>query len=971
MRLDSTGPSVRLLGPVEIALDARPVAFDTRKAVALLAYLAVVRRTTSREALAALLWPESDGTDARNALRRTLSVLRSGLDGRGLIIDRSTVALDETSVDVDLWRFRAALASARSHHHPPGEPCQACLSALDEALVWDRGPFMEGFALRDSETFDDWQASEAEVHRRDLAGALERIARARAAERRWDRAIDAAGRWLEIDPLHEPAHQLMITTLARSGEPAAAIAQYRDFVRTLDRELGVATLAETAELAEAIQDGRLEPDLASHEPTPGPLAARAGAATDASVSRQLPLVGRDAELSRLTAEIRTVGRDGRLLLIEGEAGVGKTRLAEAVVAEVRATGGRVLDARAIAGETIIPFAVVAELIREGLTESDAATRIASMPSGWRSDAARLVALPGVAVPAVGASSGVDPYGHIRLLDALSGVLAALVDGPAPGLIWVDDIDRADPSSAEVVAFLARRLHGRRLGLLLSGRFEAADAHEVPASLISALRDADMRVQLGRLSRNDIAALAATALGPRATVEMVDALVAESEGLPLYIAEALAAPSSIGGPVPGGMVALIRGRLASVDEVGRQVLAAAAVIGRSFDLETVRAAAGRGEEETVDGLETLLRRGLIREVRPANVGDVRFDFTHGRLRDVAYEDTSLARRRLLHGRVADALARSGTGHRDATRWALIAYHLTLAGRTTAAAASHLRAGQLARAVFASPEAREHLEAALALGHPEAAAIHEMLGDLLTLMGDYAGALGHYQAAAAEGIESREAALEHRIGLVHARLGDLARAERHLAQASARTNDSRAAATIFVDRGAIAIGCGDIPGAERLAQQALRTSTDHDDPTGAARAEALLGVLARRSGDLTAARRHLHAAIAAVDEADRRAATDDPPDPGVRIAALNTLALVEADAGDHRAAEALMRDALTRCERQGDRHRQAALENNLADLLHAQGREAESMEHLKRAVALFAEIGGRPGELEPEVWKLVEW
>jgi tetratricopeptide (TPR) repeat protein len=469
----------------------------------------------------------------------------------------------------------------------------------------------------------------------------------------------------------------------------------------------------------------------------------------------------------------------------------------------------------------------------------------------------------------------------------------------------------------------------------------------------------------------VAALASEALGARATADVVDALVAETEGLPLYVAEALAAPHSIGGAVPGGMLALLRSRIASVDEVGRQVLAGAAVIGRSFDLETVRAAAGRGEEETVDGLEALVRRGLIREVQSAGDGDVRYDFTHGRLRDVAYEDTSLARRRLLHGRVADALSRSGAGLRDATRWALIASHATLAGRTSEAAAAHLRAGQQARNVYANPEAREHFEAALALGHPESSTIHEALGDLLTLTGDYAGALGHYETAEAQGDRSREGSLEHHIGLVHARRGDLVRAERHLARASALSGDGPEAGRILVDHGAIAIGLGDETGARRLAEQAFDISADHDDSIGVARAEALLGMLARRARELPDARRHLEAALTALDEVDRLATSDEPADPGVRIAALNTLALVESDAGNLEVAETLMRDALARCERQGDRHRQAALENNLADLLHAQGRETESMEHLKRAVALFAEIGGRPGELEPEVWKLVEW
>ncbi len=117
---------------------------------------------------------------------------------------------------------------------------------------------------------------------------------------------------------------------------------------------------------------------------------------------------------------------------------------------------------------------------------------------------------------------------------------------------------------------------------------------------------------------------------------------------------------------------------------------------------------------MDGLEALIRRGLIREVLVAGDSDVHYDFTHGRLRDVAYEDTSLARRRLLHGRVADALTRTGTGEPDATRWARIAAHATLAGRGDEAASAHLRAGEGAREVYANPEAREHFEAALALG-----------------------------------------------------------------------------------------------------------------------------------------------------------------------------------------------------------------------------------------------------------------
>ena len=473
------------------------------------------------------------------------------------------------------------------------------MAALDEALAWDRGPFMEGFALRDSEAFDEWQAAEGEAHRRDLAGALERLARARAAERRWDLATDVTRRWLEVDPLHEPAHQLMISALARSGEVAGAIAQYRDLVRTLDRELGVAPLPETSELADAVRDGRLGPDRGATRPSQPPETHVYGLPAGGD-TLALPLIGRDADVARLVAAAAGVGPDGQLLVIEGEAGIGKTRLAEAVVAAIRDAGGTVLEARTVAGESTIPFAVIAELIRSGSEEPGVADRIAAMPSRWQADAARLSPLPGVTTTPPGSTAGTDPYGRLRLLESLSGALAALAEGPRGGLIWVDDIDRADPSSAEVVAYLARRLHRRRVAILLSGRFESADAPEVPPSLALALRDADVRIHLERLGRSDVTLLAERTLGARATSDVVDALLAETEGLPLYVAEALAAPDSIGGSVPGGMLALLRSRIASVDEVGRQVLAGAAVIGRSFDLETVRAAAGRGRRRPSTG-----------------------------------------------------------------------------------------------------------------------------------------------------------------------------------------------------------------------------------------------------------------------------------------------------------------------------------------------------------------------------------
>ena len=965
--------AIRLLGPVQVEVDRAPLTVDTRKAIALLAYLAVTGRPASRETLAALLWPESGDEEARGALRRTLSVLNAGLAGAGIAIDRTSVALRPADVWVDLGAFRAALAQVRDHADDPAAACPACLALLDEALALDRGEFMAGFALRDSEPFDDWHRAEGEAHRRDLAGALERLARGRAAAGASDQAVTAARRWLEVDPLHEPAHRLLMATLARAGEPAAAIGQYRECVRVLDQELGVGPLAETTELYEAIRAGELaaaNPPVRRDQPLTQPVPNPG----------RSPLVGRDEELALLLDIWRSIGPDGRTVVVEGEPGIGKSRLATELEAAVSSLGARVAEVRAYPGEDSIPFAVVAGLVRSGLAGESSSGRLRTVRPELLVEVGRLVPLPGPAGvepssagPAIGAGTA-DPFGHARLLEGLAEALVALVAGPVPGVIVVDDLQLADASSVELLGFLARRLERRPVLLLITWRQEEL-ADMAALRILGPTNPPEARatrLALGRLDRSAVETLASDALGSRVSAAYVDALFAESEGLPLYVTEALAGADPRAGrvafdAVPSGVVALLRARIDAVGEVAGQVLAAAAVIGRSFDLETARLASGRADDETVRGIEELVRRGLVRELAtpPAGIDGPGYEFTHGRMRDVTYDGLGLARRRLLHRRVAQALdGAAQSAPEGGSRWARIAHHEQLAGRSAEAAEAHRRAGLHARSVFANLEAREHLEAALGLGHPAALDLREALGDVLILLGDYAAAIGQLEAAAAIAPPGRLGGIEHRLGLVHARRGDWARADGHLAAALALVSDDEpgARAAILADRSVAAHRLGDPGTAGHLAAEALALAGTAGDQVGIARAADILGLVERAKGDLAAGRAHLELALAAADRA---------ADVGMRIATRNSLALVCADGGDRDTAIALTLDALELCQRQGDRHRQAALENNLADLLQATGRQDEAMVHLKRAVAIFADIDASAGLLQPGIWKLAEW
>jgi predicted ATPase len=448
---------------------------------------------------------------------------------------------------------------------------------------------------------------------------------------------------------------------------------------------------------------------------------------------------------------------------------------------------------------------------------------------------------------------------------------------------------------------------------------------------------------------------------------------ETEGLPLFLTEYLTAvekgeldPGDEAWTLPGGVQDLLRTRLLTVGEAAGQVLAAAAVVGRSFDFDTVREASGRGEEETLTALEELTSRGLIREVGSAVGGAPAYDFDHDKLRTLVYEETSLARKRLLHRRAAVALAGQARGREANALAGQIARHYRLAGQDDEAAKYHRLAGDYARSLHANSDALTHYEEALALGHPDASALHEAIGDLRTRAGEYGAALASYEAAASSAGQGDLFVLEHKIGNVHARRGerDLARSHYESALEALGEPGGEVAgglARLYADWSLLSHGQDERDEATGFARRAFELAEGTGDTRSLAQAHNMLGILAGRSGDQEAALRHLQESL---DLAEALGDAD------VKVATLNNLALAREHGGESAEALRLAETALALCVASGDRHREAALHNNLADLLHAAGREQESMAHLKRAVELFAEIGERD-QLQPEIWKLVEW
>jgi DNA-binding SARP family transcriptional activator len=958
-----------LLGPPTVEVGGAPLRVDTRKAVALLAYLACSGRRHGRDELATLLWPEADDAHARAALRRTLSALNHALGGAARVAaDRSGLELVAPGMELDIRRFRTLVASCDAHGHEPERACADCAEPLAEAVALHRGDFLAGFALRDAPEFEDWQFAEADTLRRERAGALQRLVGAEAVRGRWQAAIADAERWLALDPLHEPAHRQLMRLYAWSGQRGAAMRQYRACVRILDEELGVPPLEETTALYQQVTEGDVEPPptppAEARHPATRPASAEASASPPSGPAPP-PLVGREPQLATLAEALAGVEREGRgrLLALTGEAGVGKTRLAETFAAQVAAAHSQVLVCRCYEGERLA-YGPLADGLRAALARSDGAAWPRALEPHWLAEAARLLPeLAPLVPPATVLPVPDGPGAQGRFLEGLCRALLAAATGPRAGLLLLDDLHWADDATLDAVGYLARRLDRWPLLLLATWREEDVPrGHHLRRVAAEAQRAGTAgTLSLGRLDRDATAALVG-AVAPAHTAA-AEELYRRSEGLPLLLVEYLAALDGDEDlpALPSGARELLQARLERVSEAAWQLLTAAAVIGRSFDVDIVREASGRSDDEAIGAIEELVRLGLVHELSGPGTS---YDFSHEQVRLLVYEQAGLARRRLLHRRVAQALARGRDAEDQA---AAIAHHFQLAGHDAEAAAWFARAGERAAALYANREAVAHYQAALALGRPEEAARLQLaLGDLHTLLGEYGSALAAYEAAAARCQPGDLAVVEHRLGSLHHRRGDWEAAEVHLEAALAALDAAAGAddafrARLVADQSLTAHRRGRSDQAAELAVRALELAEAAGDEAALAQCHNLVGMLAARAGDHGRARRHLERSLAFAQAL---------PDPAARVAALNNLALSHQAAGRLDEAIKLATDALDLCSAQGDRHRQAALHNNLADLFHAAGQPDEAMRHLKLAVAIFAEVGERD-RLEPAIWQLVEW
>jgi DNA-binding SARP family transcriptional activator len=896
-------------------MDGRPIVVDTRKAIALLAYL-TVEGSASRDSLAALFWADASQDRARATLRRTLSALRAATQADSIAADRNLVTLVGPTRS-DLASLDMEIAATADHGHDPRDVCDRCIPHLRTATDLYRGEFLEGFSVKASPEFDDWVRNMSESVRIRMGGAYHRLGTALAAAGDYPGAIGAVTRWIELDPLHEPAHRFLMLLHAWSGDRPGAIQAYRDCVTVLEHELGVAPLEETTELYEAILDEDLPP-------APG-APRRVKAQTPPRTPTQPDLIDREQELSLLARSLGQVTDGGRVLSMTGAPWMGKTRLLEEYASDAGRESG-VLIGRAFRMEQNLPYGVATQVLTAATPMIETSREV--IPQWAIHEVGRLV--PGLDDGDDGSTP--DRFGELRLLEGIFTVLSTLA-AQRPLVVILDDVQWLDQASAALFSYLARRIAAIPVLIVLAARTED-DLLPTVAEMVSA---ADETVEVGALSIEHLIPLT------NGDEEWARRLLEETGGVPLLVNEALADE----GRPSTGMARYMEARLLEVGDLARQILTAAAALNGICDATLLRETSGRTEEEVVEAVEELIAARLLREI-PESDG---LAFTLDALERVTYEATSMVRRRLLHRRAARALSERGPARSDARLAAAVAGQFQAAGDPEAAQWYHL-AGDLSRAVYANESARDFYETALALGDDDVAGARLALAEIAMARGSYGLARRELTLASAHAEPGSIGLIEHRTGEVERLMGRFGDAEAHF-ERSIPTHP--APAEVLADWALLAHRVGDAAKAVDLADQARAAAEQDGSAAHQSRVRNILAVVTTDEEE----------ALGHADEALRLAGDDDL----LRMAALNNKALLRAGDGDPGSAVALVEEAIGIAQRTGHRHREAALWNHLADLHHRAGREAEARDALNRAVSLFADIDS--GDLEPELWLLSRW
>jgi DNA-binding SARP family transcriptional activator len=643
-----------ILGRLEALDDGQPVALGGARQRALLALLVIrANETLATERLIDELWGERPPATAAKTVQVHVSRLRKALERSGTGVDRETLVTRERGYElrvdperIDSHRFERLIVAGR-RELVASRPERA-LSLLEEALSLWRGPALAEFAYE--------RFAQAEIARLDelRVGALEELIETKLALRRHAEVVGELESLIAEQPYRERLRAQLMLALYRCDRQADALQAYQDARSRLVEELGIEPGQRLRELEAAIlaQDQALA--IADHP--------RAGVEPVAEPPASV-FVGRQAELGELLAGlVDAFGGNGRVFLLVGEPGVGKSRLAEELARHARAQGAQLLIGRCWEAGGAPAFWPWVQSFRAYLRASDRDDLIEELGPGAAEIAPILPELyeliPELPQPTAPESEGA----RFRLFQATAEFLRRASER-RPLVLILDDLHAADAPSLLLLQFLARELGSTHVLLVAAMRDVAPTPGETLTAMLAevAREPATRRASLRGLTPADVAEYVQLAAADIASPELTSALYAETEGNPLFLTETVrllaleGVPSQpTGGPrlaIPQTVRDVISRRLAHLSPGCTQVLMSASVLGREFATDALELVCAEPEERFLEALEEATAARVITEV-PGARGRARF--SHVLVRDALYERLGAARRARLHRRVGAAL-----------------------------------------------------------------------------------------------------------------------------------------------------------------------------------------------------------------------------------------------------------------------------------------------------------------------------